>query len=292
MAFPVRSYSHESAGSASAAGAAAAGAPVDDPHLGAWRSRTLLFLSYRSSAPRRTSNAFASSSRSSFESPLLGADLEAQGAPQRPRRPGTYYDASGALASYPPAAAEALPPRWVDTSDAVEALLHGIGPKMERLERMHAKHLLPGFVDRRAEERAIETLTQEITKVRLTSRFGAILLLTWASQDLRKATSQIRQLANATAANAAASEAALARNVQTALATRVQTLSAAFRKRQADYMRRMRGIEARGKEWTAGSGSGKGAEEREALREDVELVSAAAGVQRCASCRQLCEAYV
>jgi hypothetical protein len=128
--------------------------------------------------------------------------------------------------------------------------------------------------------------------VRLTSRFGAILLLTWASQDLRKATSQIRQLANATAANAAASEAALARNVQTALATRVQTLSAAFRKRQADYMRRMRGIEARGKEWTAGSGSGKGAEEREALREDVELVSAAAGVQRCASCRQLCEAYV
>lgn len=171
MAYPVRSYSHESAGTASSsAGAAAAAPPVDDAHLGAWRSRTLLFLSYRSSAPRPSTSAFASSSRSSFESPLLGGDLESQSAPQRARRPGTYYDASGALASYPPAAAEALPPRWVDTSDAVEALLQGIGPKMERLERMHAKHLLPGFVDRRAEERAIETLTQEITKVRSASR--------------------------------------------------------------------------------------------------------------------------
>lgn len=35
------------------------------------------------------------------------------------------------------------------------------------LDKMHAKHVLPGFKDRSAEERDIEALTMSITKVRL-----------------------------------------------------------------------------------------------------------------------------
>jgi len=33
------------------------------------------------------------------------------------------------------------------------------------LERLHAKHVLPGFTDRTAEEREIEAVTTDITKV-------------------------------------------------------------------------------------------------------------------------------
>lgn len=34
------------------------------------------------------------------------------------------------------------------------------------LDRLHAKHVLPGFADRSAEEREIETATTDITRVR------------------------------------------------------------------------------------------------------------------------------
>ena len=34
------------------------------------------------------------------------------------------------------------------------------------LDKLHAKHVLPGFTDRTAEEREIERQTQEITRVR------------------------------------------------------------------------------------------------------------------------------
>lgn len=65
----------------------------------------------------------------------------------------------------------------------------------------------------------------------------------------------------------------MAQNVQTALATRVQDLSGAFRKRQANYMRRLRGLEERHALVAPGAGAARAKEE--ALREDMELVSAA-----------------
>lgn len=36
------------------------------------------------------------------------------------------------------------------------------------LDKLHAKHALPGFTDRTAEEREIEAMTAEITSVNLT----------------------------------------------------------------------------------------------------------------------------
>ena len=46
------------------------------------------------------------------------------------------------------------------------------------LEKLHAKHVLPGFTDRTAEEREIESLTTDITKVYWANqpRFLACLL--------------------------------------------------------------------------------------------------------------------
>lgn len=45
------------------------------------------------------------------------------------------------------------------------------------LDKLHAKHILPGFKDRTAEEREIESLATDITRVRSPRRFGATLVV-------------------------------------------------------------------------------------------------------------------
>lgn len=83
-----------------------------------------------------------------------------------------------------------LPPKWVDLSDEVEEVLGRVKGKSElsgsydsalnlvrgrarggaeqvvsTLDKLHAKHVLPGFTDRTAEEREIERQTADITRV-------------------------------------------------------------------------------------------------------------------------------
>lgn len=50
-------------------------------------------------------------------------------------------------------------------------------PVVERLDKLHAKHVLPGFKDRSAEEREIDALARDITNVGAggeTGRFGPL----------------------------------------------------------------------------------------------------------------------
>lgn len=44
-------------------------------------------------------------------------------------------------------------------------MLHAIVSPVIVLDKLHAKHVLPGFSDRSAEEREIEAATTDITKV-------------------------------------------------------------------------------------------------------------------------------
>ena len=68
----------------------------------------------------------------------------------------------------------------VDISDEVEEILGRVSNKSKliltkvwsradhvvaALDKLHAKHVLPGFTDRTAEEREIERQTQDITRV-------------------------------------------------------------------------------------------------------------------------------
>lgn len=92
-----------------------------------------------------------------------------------------------------------LPPEWVDWAERVDELVLAIKPKsahpygdrastpgwlplsqllsrltpfhpaVVQLDKLHAKHLLPGFKDRSAEEREIESLATSITTVRLST---------------------------------------------------------------------------------------------------------------------------
>ena len=108
---------------------------------------------------------------------------------------------------------------------------------MDRLDKLHSKHLLPGFKDRTSEEAAIHTLSTSITS------------------DFRSCQHLIRRIAELASAllnptstpggpsrsNPGREELLMAANVQMGLAGKVQDLSNTFRKKQSSYLRLLRG---------------------------------------------------
>ena len=58
-----------------------------------------------------------------------------------------------------------LPPAWADTTQQVDEILANISRMSARLDKLHARHVLPGFDDKSEEEGEIERLTSEITHV-------------------------------------------------------------------------------------------------------------------------------
>jgi syntaxin 16 len=111
-------------------------------------------------------------------------------------------------------------------------------PKVTALDKLHAKHVLPGFSDRSLEEREIETLTTDITRVMLLYPNSPDLLIP-DLQDFRQCQSLIQKIGlpkHAFPPTQSHHEALAAKNVQRGLAAKVQDLSAAFRKKQRVYM--------------------------------------------------------
>ncbi len=120
-----------------------------------------------------------------------------------------------------------LPPRWVDLQDEVTELLSTIAKKSADLEKLHAKHVLPGFEDedvKKQEEIQIDRMTQEITR---------------GFHDCQKAIQRVETMVRDARHQGGLSKAdeTMARNVQISLASRVQEVSAAFRKKQSNYLK-------------------------------------------------------
>ena len=123
-----------------------------------------------------------------------------------------------------------LPPRWIDVQDEVDDLLKDITLKAARLDKLHAKHVLPGFDDdsvKLQEEREIEQLTTEITR---------------HFQNCQKAIKRIGTMVTEASqiGNIQKGDEIMAKNIQVALASRVQEVSATFRKKQSNYLNRLR----------------------------------------------------
>jgi syntaxin 16 len=158
----------------------------------------------------------------------------------------------------------------MDVSDQVDQILVSIRPRMERLSRLHEKHLRPGFADKSSEEQQIEALALDITKdFRRCSRLVA---------GLASFTQHLMREAQRNQSDVTVRQVALAQNVQTALATRVQDLSGAFRKQQSLYLKRMKGMEVRDRDIRAARGLAPPTTKDDsfrdselAVREDVEL---------------------
>ncbi|RXK37502.1 syntaxin 16 [Tremella mesenterica] len=145
-----------------------------------------------------------------------------------------------------------LPPRWVDISEEVEEILSRLKPKIAQLDKLHAKHVLPGFTDRTAEEREIERQTSEITR------------------DFRKCSSLIGTIVPSRKNSRV--ETLTAKNVQRGLAQKVQDASGQFRKKQRVYMQKLQGHAIKNKDILAASGAIKlhGPEGIDELKEDEE----------------------
>lgn len=120
-----------------------------------------------------------------------------------------------------------LPPRWVDVQDEVTDLLDEIARKSANLDKLHQKHVLPGFDDedvRREEEAAIERMTQDITR---------------GFHECQKAIRKIETMVKdaKTHGGISTGDETMARNIKISLATRVQEVSASFRKKQSNYLK-------------------------------------------------------
>jgi syntaxin 16 len=133
----------------------------------------------------------------------------------------------------------------VDISDEVEEILGRVSNKSKlippvtgradslvaALDKLHAKHVLPGFTDRTAEEREIERQTQDITRV---SPTVTAIVPQLRMQDFRKCTTLITAIRPAPRSTRV--ETTTAKNVQRGLAQKVQDTSGLFRKKQRVYM--------------------------------------------------------
>ncbi|KLO14297.1 t-SNARE, partial [Schizopora paradoxa] len=136
--------------------------------------------------------------------------------------------------------------------------------KVAALEKLHAKHVLPGFTDRTAEEREIESLTTDITR------------------DFRQCQAFIQSIpASVTVGHAfppnkagpSRHERLAAQNVMRGLAALVQELSATFRKKQRVYLEALQGHAIKNKDLLVASGavSLKGSEGISDLVDDVKV---------------------
>nr|6XMD_B Chain B, Tlg2 Qa SNARE [Thermochaetoides thermophila] len=197
-----------------------------------WRDRTNLYISYRQSyahhprhrnrygrTPTPVNERFGGSAGAS-SGVLFSADDDRRGLLSA----GAYdtVDDGDAVIEM-----DVLPPRWVDISDEVTEKLAEIATKSQKLDRLHQKHVLPGFNDddtKKAEEAEIERLTQEITRGFHDCR-GCILRIEQMVREA-KASGQLTR-----------ADEVMAKNVRVNLATRVQEASAAFRKKQSAYLK-------------------------------------------------------
>lgn len=201
-----------------------------------WRDRTNLFISYRQSYAHHPTqrnrygpssslgDRFGGASSGASTSVLFSADEDRRGLLSS-----GAYDADDGDAVIE---MDLLPPRWADVSDEVSELLADIAHKGQKLERLHQKHVLPGFNDdeaKKAEEGEIEQLTQAITR---------------GFHDCHRCIQRVEQMVREGKATGQISRAdeTMAKNIQINLATRVQEASAGFRKKQSAYLKKLRGL--------------------------------------------------
>ncbi|KAI0407508.1 t-snare, syntaxin [Xylaria palmicola] len=204
-----------------------------------WRDRTNLYISYRQSYAHHPAKKtrYGPAPGNGFSDLGHGGRLGGAGAgtgaedTQGLLSAADYHDDGDLVIEM-----DLLPPRWADVGDEVTDLLADIARKSQTLERLHQKHVLPGFNDddaKRAEEGEIERLTQSITR-----GFHE------CHRCIQRVEQMVREGQQAGALSRA--EEVMARNIQVSLASRVQDASAGFRKKQSAYLKKLRGMSGLG----------------------------------------------
>ncbi|KAJ5959186.1 uncharacterized protein N7479_006336 [Penicillium vulpinum] len=186
-----------------------------------WRDRTNLYLSYRQSLIHHPA-------KKPHFTPTNGFS-DTPSHPEENRRLISETDDDGDMVIE----MDLLPPRWVDVQEEVSELLAEIAQNSAQLDKLHQKHLLPGFGDedlRKQDEGVIERLTQDVTR---------------SFHDCQRSIMRIEAMVNESKAHGGVTsgEETMAKNIQISLAARVQEASARFRKKQSTYLRKLRDLE-------------------------------------------------
>ncbi|CAK7204134.1 t-SNARE affecting a late Golgi compartment protein 2 [Sporothrix eucalyptigena] len=200
-----------------------------------WRDRTNLYISYRQSYshhPKKRTGYYGGLTSGSSAAAGGGADEDRRGL----LSPDAFYDQGDELGGNLGDAViemDLLPPRWADISDEVAEILGEVARQSQLLDRLHQKHVLPGFNEdeaaKRAEENEIERLTQAITR---------------GFHDCHSCIQRVDHMVRESKSQGTLSRAdeTMAKNVQISLASRVQEASANFRKKQSAYLKKLKGF--------------------------------------------------
>ncbi len=119
-----------------------------------------------------------------------------------------------------------MPPAWVSVSDEVTTTMGRIKERMAQLSALHARALLPNFDEFSGEDAKVEVLTQEVT--RLFKRCEKNLQALAASKGSDEGDAKVRQ------------------NVVRMMAAELQKQSVEFRKKQKDYLQKLKQLQDRG----------------------------------------------
>ncbi|CAK7264084.1 t-SNARE affecting a late Golgi compartment protein 2 [Sporothrix epigloea] len=214
-----------------------------------WRDRTNLYISYRQSY------SYHPKKRTRYYGGLTsGPSAAASGIADEDRRgllsSDAFYEQGDELGDNAGDVAiemDLLPPRWADVSDEITEILGEVARQSQLLDRLHQKHVLPGFNEdeaaKRAEENEIERLTQAITR---------------GFHDCHACIKRVDHMVRESKSQGTLSRAdeTMAKNVQTSLASRVQEASANFRKKQSAYLKKLKGFSGAGIDRTSTPVSG------------------------------------
>lgn len=185
-------------------------APTSTGPLGAYRTRTTEFNRLRDAA-RASSRPFGASddkSKANDASKLLSAAFDSHG--------GDGFGATGI----------GMPPVWAAVSDEVTNTMNRIQERLVELSQCHSKALLPNFDEFSGEEQQAEVLTQEITRLFKRCEKSLRILQDIASPD--------------------ANDKKIRMNMSRNYAAQLQKLSVDFRKRQKDYLTKLKALQDRG----------------------------------------------
>jgi len=122
----------------------------------------------------------------------------------------------------------AVPPEWMATIEDVHYNIAKIKENMEKLSELHKVYLLPQFNvdDNTDEQQSIEVLTDYITKT------------------FQQTHNKIQFVGKQAVGS---QEESIKKNIQSSLALELQNMSLNFKASQRDYLQRLQGIQARGR---------------------------------------------
>ncbi|KAJ8636342.1 hypothetical protein MRB53_010609 [Persea americana] len=187
----------------------------------ATRNRTPLYRKHRDAlrsvrAPTiSSSSSVASSSSAAAGGPVIEMVSTSLLHPNRSYAPLSTEDPANSRGGIPTVG---LPPAWVDVSEEIGANMQRARTKMAELDKAHSKALMPSFEDGKEDQHLIEALTQEITNL------------------LKRSEKRLQKLS----ASGLSEDSNVRKNVQRSLATDLQNLSMELRKKQSNYLKRLR----------------------------------------------------